>query len=115
MSLASNPESTPFFIITENSYGCELGKVSATAKLLGATLLVIAPNTREDMTRYVDWSGGEDTVPTVIAHPDFMYIALDYFPTDEMVFKVDYTLAKNTQVDYTIFMISNPPFDAQIA
>ena len=69
-----------------------MGAVSAQAKALGATLLIIAPNIPEDMYRFVDWDGGLDTVPTVVANEDFVDLAITYFPTTEMVFKVDYTI-----------------------
>ena len=111
LSLASTSESNPFIIITKNSYGCELGEVSAKAKFLGATLLVIAPRIPEDMTRYIGWDGTADTVPTVVAYNDFVDLALGYI-TSEMVFKVDYTLKTNSPVDYTFYMVSNPLLDS---
>ena len=101
-----------YIILTENSFACEIGEMSKRAKELGAVALVISPTTDDDLYRYVDYEGSAETIPTLIANPDFVKLAVPYAPAnhvdDHLVFKVDYTLGKNTIVDYKFYMPMNP-------
>jgi hypothetical protein len=56
VTLNSAP-SQAFFLVTDNIYSCDFGIVSAKARELGASALVIKLQKSEDMWRHIFWNG----------------------------------------------------------